>query len=443
MISSVSIVQVSLELWGCFFCVIACFLAFASRNTKGESNHMMFILQLSNAILLFSDAMTWVFRGWPGPVGYYIEWASVFVVFTLSYFILLGFTQYLSFYVSDDTMPFHIWRMSIYFICSVALILLIYSQYADLYYYFDHNNLYYRTDNFWISQVFGLVGMVIDGLVLVVNRRKVSPTRFLAMSSYFIFPFIAVVFQMLMKDLSLLNISITVSAILMFATTQMEQAQKLAEQKEQLMIQERKVNDMQIKIVMSQIQPHFLYNSLNSIYYLCGKNPQLAQRAISDFSDYLRGNLNALKGTNEPVPFTEELKHIEVYLSLEKLRFDDELEIIYDIETKDFFVPPLSIQPLIENAVKHGVGKAINGGTVKFETHEVLGGFLIRVTDDGVGFDQNEERNDDRSHIGIENVKKRLAMLIDATLTIESEPGKGTVATVFIPKTDGNTRGAK
>jgi hypothetical protein len=126
MISSVSIVQVSLELWGCFFCVIACFLAFASRNTKGESNHMMFILQLSNAMLLFFDAMTWVFRGWPGPLGYYIEWGSVFAVFTLSYFILLGFTQYLSFYVSDETLPFRIWRISIYFVCGCAMLLLIY-----------------------------------------------------------------------------------------------------------------------------------------------------------------------------------------------------------------------------------------------------------------------------------------------------------------------------
>lgn len=439
MISSVSIVQVSLELWGCFFCVIACFLAFASRNTKGESNHMMFILQLSNAMLLFFDAMTWVFRGWPGPLGYYIEWGSVFAVFTLSYFILLGFTQYLSFYVSDETLPFRIWRISIYFICGCAMLLLIYSQYTDLYYYFDHSNIYYRTDNFWISQAFGLVGMVIDALVLLVNRKKVSSARFLAMSSYFVFPFIAVIAQILLKDLSLLNISITVSAILMFATTQMEQGQMLAEQKEQLMEQERKVNDMQIKIVMSQIQPHFLYNSLNSIYYLCSKDPKLAQRAISDFSDYLRGNLNALKGTNEPVPFEEELKHIEVYLSLEKLRFDDELEIVYDIETKDFFVPPLSIQPLIENAVKHGVGKAINGGTVKFETHKIEGGYIIRVTDDGVGFDTNETKNDERAHIGIENVKKRLAMLMDARLTIESKPGKGTVATVFIPELDGKT----
>jgi len=439
MITSVSIVQVSLELWGCFFCVIACFLAYASRNTKGESNHMMFILQLSNAIILFSDAMTWVFRGSRGLLGYYVEWGSVFIVYTLSYFVLFAFTQYLSFYITDDSMLYKVWRVSIYLLCGAAMVLLIYSQYTDLYYYIDSNNLYFRTDKFWISQMFGLIGMVLDAFVMFVNRKKFTPTRFLAMSSYFVFPMIAIIAQIFIKDLSLLNISITVSAILMFATTQMEQGQMLAVQKEQLMEQERKVNDMQIKIVMSQIQPHFLYNSLNTIYYLCGKDPELAQGAISDFSDYLRGNLNALKGTNEPVLFAEELRHIEVYLSLEKLRFDDELEIIYDIETEDFCVPPLSIQPLIENAVKHGVGKAANGGTVWFETHLVEGGIEIRVADNGVGFDPNQNKQDGKTHIGIENVKKRLSMLVDAKLTIESEPGKGTVATVFIPQ-DGTTQ---
>ncbi len=197
--------------------------------------------------------------------------------------------------------------------------------------------------------------------------------------------------------------------------------------------QERAINDMQLKIVLSQIQPHFLYNSLNAIYYLCGKDAGAAQKAISEFSDYLRGNLDSLK-RNTPVPFETELKHVETYLKLEKMRFEEELEIVYDIQTTEFKLPALSLQPLVENAVKHGVGKAANGGTVTISAIETENEYLVSVKDDGVGYACDEKKNDGRSHIGINNVEQRLKNMCQGTLVIQSEIGKGTISTMHIPK---------
>lgn len=188
-----------------------------------------------------------------------------------------------------------------------------------------------------------------------------------------------------------------------------------------------------IAVMLSQIQPHFLYNSLTCVMDLCDSNPKQAKTAIADFADYLRGNLSSLK-TENLISFRTELEHIEKYLRLEKLRFQDELEVVYDIQTKDFMLPALSVQPLIENAVKHGVGQKIGGGTVTIHTSETENDYLIRITDDGVGFNIGEYANDGGTHIGIENIKKRLEMMANARLEIESMKGQGTIASILIPK---------
>lgn len=197
--------------------------------------------------------------------------------------------------------------------------------------------------------------------------------------------------------------------------------------------QEAELANSRISIMLSQIQPHFLYNSLNTIHYLCEKDPKAAKTAICDFSDYLRGNLDSIKRT-APVPFDMELKHIKIYLSLEKMRFEEELDVIYDIETTEFSLPSLTVQPLIENAVKHGVGSLPLGGTVKFSTREYKDHFEISVQDNGVGFDVNEQKNDGKTHIGIENVRNRLWKMSNATLDITSVKGQGTTAVIKIPK---------
>ena len=191
--------------------------------------------------------------------------------------------------------------------------------------------------------------------------------------------------------------------------------------------------ESRVAIMLSQIQPHFLYNSLTSISYLCGKDPAAAKHAINDFADYLRGNMDSLK-QKTPVPFEMELKHVQIYLSLEKMRFEEELQIEYDIKVKEFRIPSLTMQPLVENAVKHGVGKSPDGGKVVISTREKENCYEVIVEDNGVGFDVNKIQEDGKTHIGIANVRSRLWEMSRATLDIVSAAGKGTTATITIPK---------
>lgn len=185
--------------------------------------------------------------------------------------------------------------------------------------------------------------------------------------------------------------------------------------------------------MLSQIQPHFLYNSLTAVMCLCDTNPRQAKESIADFADYLRGNLDSLK-EQKLISFEKELEHVKKYLKLEELRFKNNLQIKYDIKVMEFMIPALTIQPLVENAIKHGVAQKMGVGTVIISTRETEKEYVIEVKDNGAGFENKEASNNSNSHIGINNVRTRLEMMIHARLEIKSEAGCGTTVSVFIPK---------
>ena len=199
---------------------------------------------------------------------------------------------------------------------------------------------------------------------------------------------------------------------------------------------ERKLQESQISIMLSQIQPHFLYNTLNSIYQLCETNPMRARSMVNFFAEYLRNNLSSLE---EPglISFETELSHVKTYLEIEKIRFEDTLEIAYDIKCDAFYLPVLTVQPIVENAVKHGTSKKRGGGKVMISTQEDAENYIIQVSDTGCGYDPSKPKDDGKMHVGIENVKQRLSNMCAGSLTIESEIGIGTLATIRIPKGGG------
>ena len=197
---------------------------------------------------------------------------------------------------------------------------------------------------------------------------------------------------------------------------------------------QKELYEAKVGVMVSQIRPHFIYNALTSIAMMCQIDPDTAQEATITFADYLRGNMDSLHQT-KPVPFATELEHLKKYLYIEKLRFANLLNIEYDIQTEDFYLPLLSIQPLVENAVKHGVGMKEDGGTVTIATKETDTAYEVIISDDGVGFDPDAPKPDDgKTHVGMENTKKRLRDMCGAHVEITSAVGEGTTARVILPK---------
>ncbi len=195
--------------------------------------------------------------------------------------------------------------------------------------------------------------------------------------------------------------------------------------------------DINMRLMLSQIKPHFLYNALNTIKYLIKKDPKTAEQVVVKFSKYLRANMDSLT-QKTPLPVEKELEHVANYTDIEKHRFGDRLNVVYNIECNDFVILPLTIQPIVENAIKHGINQKAEGGTVTVRTYDDEKFYYVDISDDGVGYDVNKkpDGNDERSHIGINNIKVRLKEMLDATVEVESTVGVGTKVLIKIPKND-------
>ena len=194
---------------------------------------------------------------------------------------------------------------------------------------------------------------------------------------------------------------------------------------------EAQLKESRISIMLSQIQPHFIYNTLGTIERMCLKDPQKAFDLVRNFTLYLRGNFSELDSVT-PIRFAEELKHVEYYVNIEKVRFPD-MKLEYNVEVTDFVLPALSVQPLVENAIKHGLMRLETGGTVLIHTYETSAHYFVEVKDDGAGFDTSlplEEKN----HVGLRNIRGRLKAMVNGDLIIESHIGIGTKAVIMIPK---------
>lgn len=221
------------------------------------------------------------------------------------------------------------------------------------------------------------------------------------------------------------------------------------------------LHDSQLQLMMGQIQPHFMFNTLSSIRTLIKIDPDVAYNMVYNFSNYLRANVDNLTNL-DGIPFSSEVQHIKSYVEIEKVRFGDRLNVEFDIQESDFLVPPLAIQPLVENAIKHGVCKRPEGGTVILRSYADPSNYIIEVEDDGVGIppermeyilgngegyfgdalgivgakERNLTGNGSESHqsTGMKNIIMRLKEMVRAELKIETEVGKGTLMRVIIPK---------
>ena len=228
----------------------------------------------------------------------------------------------------------------------------------------------------------------------------------------------------LLQPISFLTIAVVIDCALYYAWLHL---QFVREHEDDLKANQR------MQIMLTQIKPHFLYNALGTIEALCDSDPRGAKQATVKFSQYLRGNMDSLSREGM-IPFEQELQYTMLYLDLEKLRFEDALQIEYDISCREFFLPTLTLELIAENAVRHGIRMKPNGrGTILIATKEYEDRYEVRVKDDGSGFDPGAISEDD-SHVGLRNVQDRLRSVCGGGLKIESAPGSGTVVRLILPK---------
>ena len=223
-------INIALLLWGCIFCLILSFCLFLSKNYNQQRRNLLLWMQLNTACLLFSDSLAWYFRGYPGTLGYYMVRISNFLVFAFTDIILIIFHRYVCCRLLKENESKSIKRVTIvYILASLALALVVVTQFTNLYYYFDANNYYHRNSAYIISMLLPLCCMLIDLSLLIQYRKRINRTSLLAMSSYIILPIAASLIQVIYYGFSLINLSICCSMILMYIVITSEQNQKLGQ----------------------------------------------------------------------------------------------------------------------------------------------------------------------------------------------------------------------
>ena len=404
-----------------FFILLGC-VGYKSRNLSYMRNFVWIVCM--NLVMLIGECGLWIMKlgfknVWLTKLFGFFSYGGGTIMALFYLFCILSFVEERG---APDVSYRSAYLMRI--VCGCYLVLVFLSMFNGMLFQVDaHGNL---TDGsyYWIALLIDPMILLIEILVVVHYRKNLSRLGTIVMLNFGLVSLLTTGLQSIWYPVPEL-LACTLALLLMFMLFYWEMAKNLVENERELM-------QSQMSLAISQIQPHFLYNTLSTIAELCRKDSAMAEEVTNRFALYLRGNLEHM-GDSFPVEFSKELKHVQTYLWIEKIRFQEELQVVYDIQTEDFIIPALTVQPLVENAVKHGMMGSENVCTITIRTKCVERGYQVIIEDDGCGFDPEQVKNDGRKHIGIESVRSRLKFMVGGTLTVKSAIGKGTTVIIEIP----------
>ncbi|MGN0708112.1 MAG: sensor histidine kinase [Faecalibacterium sp.] len=449
------LVQIAMELWGAVICLIFASIIFFVQEKTSHQERLLLALLLQIFLLLLSDTLAWAYRGKAGETAYWAVRISNYLVFALNYFIGYTILLYLEELVRQHgaaLLPGL--KRATGVVCLLGLVVVTISQFTGYLYTFNAQNQYQRMGGYPTICIIAGIMQILIAVGILSCRKVLRPVQHAPLVLIFVLTFLAYLVQTVYYGVSLVNLSLTVGVVILFFGYEKERMLSSAE-KEKLLLKKNlqlaqqgaellrkdaqmakinaKLTEKRTQIMLSQIQPHFLYNTLSTISFLCIKDPMKAKEVTDNFAEYLRTNLNSLQN-DHLVPFAQELEHTRVYLAIEQVRFGEDLAVEYDIQCSDFLLPSLSIQPLVENAVRHGICGKEDGGKVTIRSRRADGKIRITVADDGVGFDPDALPKDGRLHLGLENVKQRLELLCAGEIKVDSAPEHGTIVTITLPE---------
>ena len=302
------------------------------------------------------------------------------------------------------------------------LILLIASQFTDAFYYVTADNKFFRGTLYSASLAPIAVILILNVIAVVRRRNKLSKKYFIGLLVYLIPMMITMTIHLFFEIEVFVVAGMALLAIIMYALI-------LSDNVEQYMRGQHEIAHQKASIMVLQMRPHFIYNSMMGIYYLCDQDAKKAKQVTLDFTTYLRKNFAAI-ASEESIPFTEELEHTRAYLAVEQAQFEDSLFVNFDTPVTLFRIPPLTLQPIVENAVVHGLRQSKAPIHISVTTREIASTIEITVEDDGPGFTPTDN---DEPQIALNKIRGRLEMMCHGTIAISPRDGGGTIVKVTIP----------
>lgn len=422
-------IYMSIEIWGVFFSLIAALTIFLTRHFDKSGSRKLMLALLCSAALMISDCASIYFRGNATQPALSIERWSTFAVYFFSFLIIPLSAQYVSqiIYKRSDGFKLY-WELIEWGVFIVGAVLLIANEFYPYIYRIDEMGRYMRMPYFfWLPSFIGLTGLLTTLAVALQYSKYMLPVERAAVVSFLTLPLIGIIIKLFYPETPFVTLAIVISVIILFISYETSYVHFLVEE-------EKRLGEEKLKLVNQQMKPHFIFNTLTLIRYQCLTAPQEAAQTVAEFSNYLRGITDYLTD-NDSISLEAELDIVKNYLRIQSKRFGDRIKIEYDVKETDFDVPPFSVQTLVENAVHHGFKSGqIEQGLVKVSAKKSGDKHVVTVEDNGVGFDTSELKNKNKNSVGIVNTKNRVEIMCKGELIIESEPGKGTRATIVIPE---------
>ena len=308
-------------------------------------------------------------------------------------------------------------------IWGVYLIVLIIAQFTDAFYYIASDIQFFRGPLFILIPL-PMVLMMVLNIVGVIRRRKKLSKRYFTAILVYLLPMTTALLIYLFNYLAIFIIfGMVLCAMMMFTII-------ISDNFEQYMRQQREIAHQRASVMVLQMRPHFIYNTMMGIYYLCDQDSGKAKQVTLDFTTYLRKNFTAI-ASEDTIPFQDELEHTRAYLAVEQAQFEDVLFVNFDTPHTMFRVPPLTLQPIVENAVKHGMKSSSEPIHISVVTRQTDNSSEIIVEDDGVGFNPVD---DNEPHIALDNIRQRLELMCKGKLVISEREGGGLSVRVTIPE---------
>ena len=419
--SFIDILNFAISASGLTLAALGLILAIASVTIEKRFREYIIIFYIFLFLYISADMVSQISLVFLGPGHMLLSKVAIFLESLFSSFLLPLMVLILLHIIGEDWKKSRLFK-AVSFLGAVYIILLVFTQYSELIYYLTDDNVYHRGPIYPVLLLPPFISSILIFFAFYRFRDKLSLKQRKIFQLCMLLPAIAMIIQALVYGLLVIIFAVALASLIIFYFILEEQVDKAVAQME---INSRQQAD----IMLLQMRPHFIYNTLSSIYYLCDIDPKKAQQTIGDFTTYLRKNFTAL-AKHDPIAFTEELTHTKAYLSVEKTRYDDLLNVVYDIKYTNFRIPPLTLQPIVENAVKYGVDPELLPQNIIISSYEDGDGITISVEDSGPGYSPEE---DNEVHVGLNNVRKRLELMCNATLKIEPGRERGTVVTIHLP----------
>jgi sensor histidine kinase YesM len=379
------------------------------------------IYQIFVVIALIADIIAWTCEGNPSLM--HINTISNTVMACGFRIAIAGFIGYLTSSLYANSRAAYFVFMLLNCLCVLSILFCIGNAFFGYAYYVTEAGHYEHSGSFAMGVCYLLYPIISTIAVVLVSllAKRSSRNNSLAFLLYTIFPLAGVIIDYTFHGIAMKGAGFAISILVIYTSI--------------YRVRRKELENKRTALMLSQINPHFIYNTFSAIAATCDSSPKQAKQLTIDFAQYLRRNINSLS-CEDLISFDQELEHVECYLKIEKARFRESLNVIYSIQCRNFYLPPLTLQPLVENAVKHGITKRVTGGTVKISTYEEETYYVVEIIDDGVGFDVEKAE----MHVGLENVRSRLAAMCKADMQIKSTVGVGTRIRLEIPKKKGKRK---